>query len=53
VPQFSRSSSILNDQLVKKCPTFNETWRFITIFTKALHFSLTWEGEENIKNVNK
>jgi hypothetical protein len=29
-------------QLLKNFPTFNGTWRFITVFTKALHWSLFW-----------
>jgi len=29
-------------QLVKKCPAFNGTRRFITAFTRAQHLSLTW-----------
>jgi hypothetical protein len=29
-------------QLVKKFPTFNGTWRFITVFAKARHWSLSW-----------
>jgi hypothetical protein len=29
-------------QLVKKCPAFSGTWRFITAFTSAWHLSLSW-----------
>jgi len=29
-------------QLVTKCPAFNGTRRFITVFTKARHWSLYW-----------
>jgi hypothetical protein len=29
-------------QLLKNFPTFDETRRFITVFTRALHWSLSW-----------
>jgi hypothetical protein len=29
-------------QLLKNFPAFYETWRFITVFTRALHWSLSW-----------
>jgi hypothetical protein len=29
-------------QLVKKFPAFYGTWRFITVFTRARHWSLSW-----------
>jgi hypothetical protein len=29
-------------QLLKDFPTFYGTWRFITVFTRALHWSLSW-----------
>jgi hypothetical protein len=29
-------------QLLKNFPAFCETWRFITVFTRALHWSLFW-----------
>jgi hypothetical protein len=29
-------------QLLKNFPTFYGTWRFITVFTRALHWSLSW-----------
>jgi hypothetical protein len=29
-------------QLLKNFPTFYETWRFISTFTRALHWSLSW-----------
>lgn len=31
----SPPSEVINAQLVKKCPVFCETWRFITVFIKA------------------
>jgi hypothetical protein len=30
-------------QLVKKFPAFRETWSFITVFTTACHWSLSWD----------
>jgi hypothetical protein len=30
-------------QLVKKFPAFYGTWRFITVFTTARHWSLSWD----------
>ena len=35
---------LTSSQLVKKFPTFNGTQRFITVFTKAHHLSLSWAG---------
>jgi hypothetical protein len=29
-------------QLLKKFPAFYETWKFITVITRALHWSLPW-----------
>jgi hypothetical protein len=29
-------------QLLKNFPAFYGIWRFITVFTKALHWSLSW-----------
>jgi hypothetical protein len=29
-------------QLLKNFPAFYDTWRFITVFTRALHWSLSW-----------
>jgi hypothetical protein len=33
---------LTGSQLVKKFPTCNKTWRFITAFTSAHHLSLSW-----------
>jgi hypothetical protein len=30
-------------ELLKKFPTFYGTWRFITVFTRARHWSLSWD----------
>jgi len=35
-------SGITVTQLVKKFPVIYETWRFITVFTRARHWSLSW-----------
>jgi len=29
-------------QLIEKFPTFHETWRFITLFTRFCHGYLSW-----------
>jgi hypothetical protein len=34
---------LTGSQLVKKLPTFNGSWRFITVFTKAHHLPLYWD----------
>jgi len=31
-------------QLVNKFPAFNLTWRFITVFRRAFHWSLSWSS---------
>jgi len=31
-------------QLVKKVPAWYRTRRFITLFTRACHWSLSWDG---------
>jgi len=33
---------VMVTQLVKKFPTFYGTWRYITMFTRAHHWSLSW-----------
>ena len=33
---------LTGSQIVKKCPAFNGTWKFITAFTTACHMSISW-----------
>ena len=39
--RFFHLEKLVGSQLVKKFPTFYKTWRFITAFTSARHFSLS------------